>query len=210
MPKITTKQYSIAGKECSVQVWYNEQNLFHFKGFPAEVSRIAGNTEQYRLAHQPTSDALYFAAKEAIKLYEEKIKQTRKVIAYEVKAPENVKSIKKGYQTYPRENCDWVGYSGERDDFGFMVNYKVLFLIESGDKREFRSVMDDGTPGHMEHGGKGRIIDYTPEREKFFINLRSAFINLFDQAISYLHDPDKLILSIQSGQPLLGSAEEIV
>lgn len=208
MPKITTKKYTIAGKAHEVSVWYTETNQFHFKNFPPEVGRLAGNTEQYRLNNQPTAHALYFAADEAIKIYEEKIKQTRKVIVYEVKAPDGVKATKNGYRTIPLPNCEWVGYAGDRDDFGFMVNYKILYAIESGEKREFRYVQEDDSAGHVCHSVKGRIIDYSPEREQFFINLRSAFQKLFLQTVSFLHDPEKLVYSIDSGQVLLMSTNQ--
>jgi len=82
MPKITTREFNIAGQVYPCSVWYTASDKFFLKDFPKDIERTA----QITPLGSKTEEELYERYDEGIKKYELLITESKKVIIFHLSA----------------------------------------------------------------------------------------------------------------------------
>jgi hypothetical protein len=196
MPKITNKDYVIAGVKYPCSVWYTVSNKFFLKGFPRPIEITA----QITPFGSETEDALYQRYKDGIQRYETLIATTKKVIVFRLSAakPHLENRYSEHRDSLPQMP---VGISSSHMcDMGFEISYEVK-MLRSVDKAVYLHNIDsDGNPygsgDEIRNERYSKIIDYTPEREQAFKELYMRFDNLLIAFINGFFEAEKFIDSI--------------
>ena len=202
MAKVGTHSFWIKGKRTEIPFYYTQKKRFYAVGIPEEVSTMF---QQYFSGFDKEDD-LYKVIFEALRKYHEKIKETRKVIAYTLSMTSHLAMNKIGrghYQGYK----EWVPEGFDSDfrgnGYGFVIEWKVLFEV-SERQVLYYDVREDGTIGYKEHLGKRKIIDWTEGREKAFMEIDAALERLAEKVATVLADKERFTKLIDSGLKLLG------
>lgn len=198
MPKITTKEYNIAGKSYKCTVWYTATDRFFFKDFPKDIERTA----QITPLGSATEDELYERYEEGIKRYETIISESKKVIVFKIIAADthlngryNTRSFGNHLPKMP------VGVrTTHANQMGFFIDYEVKMLRKVGDDLLLHNIDDNdsvvGYGNKIENIDVPKIIDYTPEREAAFKELYTRFDKMLMAFINGFFEAEKFIDSI--------------
>lgn len=193
MPKVGTKCIQINEEWVNLILWYTQKDGFSYKGIPSEMLRLTqfGNRD-YR-----SEDEINNHLRECIEEYHEKIKVTKKVISYTLKATTNL----------VRNKLDSGGYQGVKhgvsekfetehsidDNFSFGFSYRVMMETSGTDKKHYYNIKEDGSTGY-ECRNDGLCIDWTPAREQFFKDMADNLQKLVYGVSAFFDQPDLLQL----------------
>jgi hypothetical protein len=196
MPKITNRDYIIAGVKYPCSVWYTASNKFFLKGFPLAIERTA----QITPLGSKTEDELYQRYEDGIKRYEVLIATSKKVIVFRLRAakPHLENRYSEHRDSLPQMP---VGVSSSHmSDMGFEIDYEVKMLRSVDKARYLHNIDNDGKPygsgDPIMNDRFSKIIDYTPEREQAFKELYVRFDNLLMAFINGFFEAEKFIDSI--------------
>ena len=196
MPKITTANALIDGEYNSINISYNQKKSFYTDSIPSKVTAILGS--DYRLSGYPSLVELKNAIREGLKLYHEKIKKTRKVIAYTLELSTSI-AMNKESEGYYSGRKKWIPKdikieSIDTDGYGFAIDYKVYMEI-SGAKKEYRRITDEGEVEKWEaHINRDEIIvDWTQQREDTLKRIQLELEELAKKIGIYFWDNDKML-----------------
>ncbi len=224
MPKVSTLQLSINGEQKMFPVHYSKNEKFTLKDFPADILKVAGVTDNEELCERrrnlfPTEADLKSWYDEVLQLLHEKQKTTRKVIVYSINATQAL------FANYILEEDGYArldvkpGFTQElinqtfNSDFGeacqgiwkLGINFRIMFE-QNFDGLKYFHCNPDGTIGNQNtvNGIKDIVIDYTPEREVFFQQVRQAMSDMLLKILQTMINPAKLVEFIDANQKLIG------
>jgi hypothetical protein len=214
MPRITTLPRTIAGQHLGLDLWYNAKRLFFIeKGLPADFKSRVGY--EYALEGKASQAAIEKLLDEAIKVYEEALRQSDDVLV--VHASLGYLTMKEmgviaesGRTEYPLRG----GYSGNYHGFNF--TYQKLIRVRTGEATIFLKeepnpfAKEGGEPATRttkEHVSLDRVyvIEYTPERQAVLDQFIAATAVLGQKMSDFFgKEPEQLLASLDKGQKLLG------
>ncbi len=85
------------------------------------------------------------------------------------------------------------------------IEFQILFEQNLDGLHYFYCDRDDGSMGNqMTVANSSIVIDYTPERELFFIGIRESMSGLLKKMLDTMIEPEKLISFIDANQKLIG------
>lgn len=201
MPKVSSIRFEIQGKSIDFAIHYKKSEKFFIKDFPDEVLVIAEDFKRQGKKFETENELITYYSTLIVKFHEI-ISRTRKVIAYHLSAPDAFKDL----TGLTKEIIDKIGYVGrDKNTFGFTIEYDILFE-QTDNGKSFFNVNEDNTIGSKANFAThlSTIIDYTPERELFFINLNKRMQDIFLKVITIMADAQQFTALIDSGVKLLG------
>lgn len=198
MPKITTKNFQIAGHEYLCQVWYTASDNFFLKEFPKDIERTA----QITPLGSKTEEELYERYREGIERYETIIAESKKVIVFRLVAasPHFENKYSRWGNSLPKFPQGVSDFHG--GNMGFTIDYEVKMLRKVGNDLFLHNIDDNdksaGSGNKIENPDYSKIIDYTPEREAAFKELYTRFDKMLIAFIKGFFEPEKFLDSIQT------------
>src|SRR5689334_12909181 len=132
MPKITNRDYVIAGLKYPCSVWYTASDKFFLKGFPKTIE----STAQITPLGSKTEEELYQRYEDGIERYETLIATTKKVIVFRLTAAKP--HLQDRYSEYRNTQPQMpVGVSSSHtSDMGFEISYEIK-MLRSIDKAKY-------------------------------------------------------------------------
>jgi len=213
MPKIKTKEFYIAGKKQEYSIFYSEKDKFYIKDFDENVG---GKYTSRKFGSTQTLEELIEKTRIAIKAYEEKIAELKKVIVLDLTASKSHlekyanQDRHKGYKE-PDYDPAWLGQIYSSDIFdgavmGFYIEFAVKMFRKSGDQHEFYDIGGGGAlinKSTIANLTMHQIIDWSQEREDALRKLHTMFDTLLDKFVTAMKTPELFIQNINN-QKLLG------
>jgi hypothetical protein len=218
MPKIKTVFESFGGKSEEFLIWYdNKQKFFIRGGFPMHIMNVLG--DQIVTSQYDSPDDLTFAISQFAKDYNLAITTTRKVIIF---------SITMGDDTIDELELVGTKYKGSvgnsNKGHGFSIEFTFGMERKIGEKTVINELIhfdpyktkrllkqettsDDYDESHHTYNLRHdeTVIEWTPEREKFFFNLKGSITELCKKIIEFMGKDDRQILkAIDSGVKMIG------
>lgn len=193
MPKIGKDLVTIRGKQIEIEVHYTRKTKFHYKGLPAEIYEMTSLGKHI----YDSETALKYALRTALEAYHEKIKQTRKMILFTLDCSRELFFDQGGSSIARTVHKNKVSPKFRPElptRFAFGFDFHVLLEI-SAEKVEYYQLNEDNTPGfRMPYANSSRanLIEWTPERERFFRDLAAQLQQLVYSASSFFDAPDML------------------
>lgn len=209
MPKITEKHFNIAGNSRKYGIWYTESDKFFIKDFDENVSKGPFTHKKFG-AGTDTFDELIEKAEAAIKEYEKKIAELKKVIVIDLTAAKShLEKYKKPQETrnHYRDSQyepEWISHIHGSDVFdgavmGFYIEFKVKMFRKVGNHHQFYDIGGTGkliNENTIPNLTAYQIIDWTQEREDALNKLHLMFEALLDKFISSMKNPEQFIEAI--------------
>jgi hypothetical protein len=207
MAKIENIVVVFGGERIEFQIWYSAKNKFFIKGgLPTKVANVLGNkiSTEYYDSPMSLSVAMNLFAKD----YDDAIHTAKKVIVY---------NICFGASVIEDINATGTKYSGSLKNrtqgTGFNFNYHICIqhtienkvVIKELVKKYFTEgeLVESNHVYHVDYDES--VIDWTPEREQFFSDLKETTNELCEKIRSFFGDDDtKRLQAIDSGVKLLG------
>jgi hypothetical protein len=216
MAKVGNVEFYIKGELRRFELHYSQRDGFRAKDFPDEITRMAGTYSSGYATEGQLKDSLF----KAIEKYHELISKERKIIAYSIMLPAEMKMNKTGEGSYSgyrpevpkklhyRLRDSPLGFYG----FGFLIDYKVYAEIESNGLTYYK-INSDGTKGYKDNNfdkNKNLVMDWSEEREAFFKGLHASTKAMVDKMLAFFGKEDDELLGLidAGGQKLLGSGTE--
>lgn len=212
MAKIGKDMFVIKNENRCVEIHYSQKTGFYYKGVPQEVYDLTNFGSKRYLDEGSLKQQLLCSLTE----YHEKIRNCRKVISYHLYGSTQL-ILNKLEGTYAGYSGIKTGVSKQFDHkldnnienmFGFTFN--VLIEV-TGRTTEYYHVREDDFPGgpyRFASESKERIIDWTQEREQFFMDLREKLQQLIYGVSQFFDHPDLLQLIDSHGIKLLEGMSE--
>ena len=129
--------------------------------------------------------------------YHEKVKVTKKIISYTLKATVNLimNRTDKGSYSGIKSGVSkkFETEHGYEDNFSFGFSYRVLMETSGTDKKHYYLINEDGSTGY-ECQNDGLCIDWTPAREQFFKDMAGNLQKLVYGVSNFFDQPDLLQL----------------
>ena len=208
MPKIKTKQFTIAGKWTDVNFYYTSNKGFYAKGIPEEVESVA--ERHFEINGYEKECELKEAIRTALFKYHEYIEKKRKVIAYRVTMTTDMRSIKTGEGSWSgskpwvpdcfKRGCDMDGF---HSGYGFVVEWKILMEVKARSTTYYDIDKDQGARFARRLDEGFQVVDWTPEREAAFVQIDQALEKAVQKLATVLGDQEKLLFLVDSGVKLL-------
>lgn len=208
MPKICSKFFTINSEHVSVDIFYNQKKHFFAIGIPKDVTRLSRGHDD--LSGFETENDLYREIRAVLDIYHDKIKKTKKVIAYSLGMTTETCMKKTGRGMWEGYK-DWVPdtlktrsdrFFGNTDGYGFSIDWDVLLEIRAKETT-YHGINEDGSIGHVAHLGERLIIDWTQEREDAFREIANALVEMVKKISTVLGDTQKVIGMIDKKIKLL-------
>lgn len=202
MPQIKKIPIHRAGKDFELVISFNtKKEAFTFSGIPPEY------TAEMKHRNFSTFDDCRRAVIAAIDAYTEKMKRTRKVILVTLSATHDVAMEKIGRGHYSlKPEADHRLQTITDGGWGFIIDYRIGLLVEGGVKdNQFYEIDEEGQREYADHVAKYEVIlDWTEEREQFFLGIAKAVREMVEKVAAYLlDDPAKVMQRIDARQKLL-------
>lgn len=213
MPKITTKTFIIAGQSRQFGIWYTESDKFFVKDFDENVGGRFHSAKFGGGGNCPTEEDLYEKIKSAIKAYEEKIAESKKVIIIKLDA---AKEHLGDYENEDRSRMasnyvpGWLSAiyeSGDLGTMGFYIRFEVKMFRKVGNRHEFFDVQEGGRLVNCESISNlemYQIIDWSQEKEDALKKLQTMFDSLLHKFVTAMSSPELFIEAINNQKLLLG------
>lgn len=193
MPKIGTRCIKISEKWIDLVLWYTQKDGFSYRGIPNEVYKL---TEYGKRIYRSEDDINTHLNKSIIE-YHEKVKITKKIISYTLKATTNLVMDQTDGNSYtrikPGVSKKFETEHGFGDTFSFGFSYRVLMETSGTDKKHYYPINEDGSIGY-ECRNDGLCIDWTPARELFFKDMADNLQKLVYGVSNFFDQPDLLQL----------------
>lgn len=193
MPKIGKKCIKINEEWVELILWYTQKKGFSYKGIPDDVLKLTNFGERVYQSEEDINRHLH----ECVDEYHEKMKITKKVISYTLKASTNLIRNKTGDFSYsgikPGVSKKFESMNGIGDIFLFGFSYRVLIETSGTDKKHYYLINEDGSTGYECHND-GLCIDWTPTREQFFKDMVDSLQKLVYGVSDFFDQPDLLKL----------------
>jgi len=175
---------------------YSQKEKFHIKNVPHEFVRLT----EFISSGYATEEGLRDRLHECVHDYQEKLKTERDVILYKICASTHLTSNITGEGNYSGQKkgvskrISGMGYGVPVCSFG--VEYKKCKEIDEGGKKYF-PYKEDGTLGYEMRVEKSwSVIDWTPERESFFLSMYDNMENMIQKISLFFGDDDERVLSL--------------
>ena len=166
---------------------------FSYRGIPNEVYKL---TEFGKRIYRSEDDINTHLDKSIIE-YHEKVKITKKIISYTLKATTNLVMNRTNGNSYtgikPGVSKKFETEHGFGDTFSFGFSYRVLMETSGTDKKHYYPINEDGSIGY-ECRNDGLCIDWTPAREQFFKDMADNLQKLVYGVSNFFDQPDLLQL----------------
>lgn len=208
MPKIVDKHFLIAGNDIKYGIWYTESDKFFIKDFDENVA--THYTFKKFGSGSETMEELMEKAEIAIKEYEKRIAELKKVIVIDLDAAkshlEKYANPKQKNYNDPNYSPAWLNHIHSSEVFdgavmGFHIQFAVKAFRKVGNQHEF-----------YDYGGSGKlinknvipnltcyqIIDWTQDREDALRKLHTMFGTLLDKFIEAMKEPENFIEAINN------------
>lgn len=193
MPKIGTRCIKISEKWIDLVLWYTQKDGFSYRGIPNEVYKL---TEFGKRIYRSEDDINTHLNKSIIE-YHEKVRITKKIISYTLKATTNLVMDQTDGNSYtrikPGVSKKFETEHGFGDTFSFGFSYRVLMETSGTDKKHYYPINEDGSIGY-ECRNDGLCIDWTPAREQFFKDMADNLQKLVYGVSDFFDQPDLLQL----------------
>ena len=209
MPKIGKEYVTVRDKYIEVEIWYGRKDGFYYKGLPEDLYNITQfGSRKYESESELKNHLLYMLTD-----YHEKIKQTRKVIVYCLYGSTKLimnKAPNGGWTGRVQGvSTDIVtpGFGSDAPDYMFGFSYNICIEISSN-ITEYFSVGENDTPELPKYrisNNTWKVIEWTPEREKFFEDLKANLLQLTRGVSAFFGQPDLLELMDTHGIKMLGA-----
>lgn len=202
MPKIGKGNFTIKNEHIDLEIWYSSKLGFYYKDLPEEFKALTKFHERRFEKENDLRNTFLCTLEE----YHKQITKQRKVIIYRLYGSSEMVMNKNGDLSYSGTKAGVSkkfstpdGLNDVRYLFGFSYDVVIEF---SGRTIEFHRIMPDGSirqnPYRRDTSRNEYIIDWTPEREKFFKDLQSNLQNLIGM-VSVFFDQDNLLELMDSG-----------
>lgn len=203
MPKIGNESLLINGKFINIEINYSRKLQFYARGIPEEVLHVS----EIETITADTEKQLLINLHQAINLYHDKIKSSKKVIAYTIyAAAETVMNrtgvgrleghkpgVPKGFDHLP------LGCDGS----GFTIEWEILMEVKAK-TIEYYPLNDGVISSYKKHiNPNKKIIDWTPQREQAFKNIDLALERMVINLMNKLADTKTLLYNIDNNIKLL-------
>lgn len=198
MPKIGTRIEKIKEQHVELVIWYTRESGFFYKNLPSDFT----NVTDFRNRGYESENALLGSFRDALNVYHERMKQTKKVIRYSLRGSTEMLMNK------VREGC----YSGRKDSvsnkfsttdgggYAFGFDYTVLIETSGTDRKRYYRLKEDGSVGYeIQITGDVDTVDWTPGREQFFKDMVENLQRLVNGVSSFFDQPDMIQLMDMRG-----------
>lgn len=212
MAKIGKDIFVIKNESTCVDIHYSQKSGFYYKGIPQEVYDLTSfGNKRYQ-----DEGGLKQHLLSSLTEYHEKIRNCRKVISYHLYGSTQLILNKLegacagycGIKTGVSKQFDHKLDNSIENMFGFTFN----ILIEvTGRTVEYYHVREDNSPGALyrfSNNSREMIIDWTQEREQFFMDLQEKLQQLIYGVSEFFDQPNLLQLIDSFGIKLLDSASK--
>lgn len=194
MPKIGKTMITVKGKIHPVEIHYNRERKFFYRGVPDEVIALTS----FRNRDYASEKELTQSLRIALEQYHKKIKVQRKMILYTLF----------GSSALIRERIEQGMYGGQKEGVSskfetlmyaqYLFGFNFDILLEVSEQRvEYYYMKEDGTAGHRMSRPFNRqmcLIEWTPQREQFFRDMASQLQKLICSVSEFFDKPDMLEL----------------
>lgn len=204
MAKIGKTHTTVNNQFTVLEVHYNQSRGFFHKGLPHEVYELTELGKTKHLSEKDLGIALYCALEE----YHEKTKKQRKVILFELLGSSELINNK-------TESVNGTMYSGTKNgvsdkfassrgngEYSFGFTHHILLETVAKNKEYHCIDKDDNITRRYQRDMNERginIIDWTPEREQFFLELKEQLFNLIVGVSTFFDNPEYLKLMDTGG-----------
>ncbi len=203
MPKVGNIKIQIRKDEPEVvlDLWYSTNDQFFIKRVPSELIKLTGfNTEGYS-----TEALLKKHLSEAIELYNQLKITERKVLLFKISASTllTMNKVSDGHFTGIKKGVSKnIKDLRVSDGAGICIEYKIAKEIDNGKKEYFEIENGDQLSSYamgfnLTSRSDWAIIDWTEEREQFFINLQNSMQEMVFKLSSFFGgDIENVVRSI--------------
>lgn len=208
MAKIDSKWFKFQSDHVKVDIFYTHKDHFFAKNVPDDVKWIS----EANFSGFDKEFDLIEALRSAFRLYHEKIKKSRKVIAYsfDMTAELCMKKVRSGewhgYKDWVPDNFRGPNMdraSGVGDGYGFGIEWEVYMEVMA-EETSYHSIRPDGTLGYKEEGLSGKqVIDWTQEREEALRGVYASMEEMVKRVVKILGEPKAFTKMLDSGTKLL-------
>jgi len=208
MPKIGNHAFEIAGKTVLLDIsYFKKEKKFAIK-MPENMARTLrgwspADADKYKMidVFGPTEDETVSAFEKEIKAYEAAVTKSDKVILYAVAGSSAEPGAERtDLEKIARELANW----GRTPEWiGLLVKHRIAYRTLVEERVSYRDE-DGGEVPYSWRPGKDSLahaIEWTPEREQFFVSLKSQLERMVARAVEFLDKkPDEMTLFIDSRQ----------
>lgn len=201
MPKVGSEPFRIKGKETRFDLMYSKKEGFYYKGFPLDVYNLTDTHAYYN-----TEASLKSATDMALFKYHKIISESKRVILYTISAPVGKVMNRTDYGRYEGFKSELgniakkIGRAGNHYDnsFGFTMSWRTVLREESNgvtyyDAKTLENMPD--APRRRTHKTQEEFeIEWSQEREDFFVALDSKMDKLFMQVVAFFSKPEEELL----------------
>lgn len=216
MPKIGNHAFEIAGKTILLDIsYFKKEKKFAIK-MPENMARALkgwspAEADKYKMidVFGPTEDEVVSAFEKEVKAFEAAVTKKEKVILYAV-AGSSEEPIRNDLEKIARELGNW----GRKPEWiGLLVRHRIAYKTVVENQVSYRD--EDGSEvAYSWRAGKDSLthaIEWTPEREQFFVSLKAQLERMVARAVEFLDKkPDEMTIFIDSrrGGTLLTGPEK--
>jgi|GEM_PF-767560 hypothetical protein len=204
MAKVGKHMITVKGVLTPLEVYYTQKEGFSYKGLPEEfVSMMHWSELRFH-----SEDTMKNTLNQKLQEYHEAIKKQRKVIviSFEGSADLIMNSTGRGSWSGTKQGVSKYFQSiTNAPDFCFGFEYKVFYEI-NGESIAYHNILPNGGVG-MQHRmaiSQKLVIDWTPEREQFLIDLGGKVQQLIYAVSAFFDNPEALQLMDSHGIKALG------
>lgn len=198
MPKIGTKIEKIKEQHVELIIWYTRELGFFYKGLPSDFI----NVTEFRNAGYESENALLRAFREALNAYHEQMKKTKKIIRYSLRGSTEMimNKVREGGYSGIKDSVSKKFSTTEGGGYVFGFDYSILMETSGTDRKRYYLLREDGSVGHeIQIMGGINTVDWTPEREQFFVDMVANLQRLVDGVSSFFDQPDMIQLMDMRG-----------
>jgi len=194
MAKVGKHTVTINGKLTFLEVFYTQKDGFSYKGLPEEFVKMMNWSELRFDTEDIMKNQLYHKLIE----YHEQIKKTRKVILISLEGSLQLISNQTGHGSYSGHKPNVSKFFNSitnAPDYCFGFEYRVLYEVQSETSRYHHVAKDGGVGTETRFSSNHKmIIDWTPEREQFLIDLGGNVQQLIYAVSAFFDNPEALKL----------------
>lgn len=194
MTKIGKTMITVKGEIHPVEIHYNRERKFFYRGVPDEVIALSSFRNRDYASEKELTQALSIALEQ----YHEKIKVQRKMILYTLF----------GSSALIRERIEQGMYGGQKEGVSskfetlmyaqYLFGFNFDILLEVSEQRvEYYYMKEDGTAGRRmsrPFNSQMCLIEWTPQREQFFRDMASQLQKLICSVSEFFDKPNMLEL----------------
>jgi hypothetical protein len=220
MPKVSKIEIRIKDKTHIYDVFFSpkQDKQFHIPKFPEDILKIVGKSAYEVVERFERVSDLEKSVREVLEEYYERMSVQRKVIIYSMDFSQEFRMNRTSIDSWagrnplielPKQFDSFCSLREKTKGYGLSFDFCVATETKGAETKYLRQWKNDKGQIEMDSGGTRlqvgeAVIDWTPEREAFFENMKEAMTKMAVKFCDFFgQDEKKLLRIMDSGTKLL-------